>query len=343
MSFSLSRWARYFLEADPIERIDGFHEAEGVRVAVAAVGTLLRNAHDDVVNEALLHTLVSVDEPRADRVHLRVKSRGEVRPFRDVVPLLAKCPKQFIGGAIERIETGARWFDVDAKEAFAKVVSIYTIQYSNFMPYAPAVKRHFFTDPPEHQQGFLRAFLDLYDQGTDVTHMKGADKAAEWLRAQRVCRAQQTLVLRDDVLAVDVVAIETELREALAAFADIVTELQRTSLVEFRKSERFRQFSMARLPEENLPTDMQTFARITKEVINGTPKDHSAGLVELLTELKVPTSQIALSALARACVALSDEPMPYDPQPATLAALPTLLAAQERLKAATKNAIERAC
>ncbi len=351
MAFSLSKAARYRLEADPVERSDGFQEAPGVRFAVAAVASLLRRAalgdlQEELVSRALLHTLVSVDAPRADRVHLQLRWRGEVRPFRDVVPLLARWPKQGIGGAIERVETGARWFDVDAKEAFSRVVSTYTISYSNFMPYAPTVRARFFNDSPETQQGFLRAFLDLYDEDTDVTHLKGADAAAAWLREHRVCRAQQTLVLRDDVddvvRPVDVSALELELREALAAFAGLVDGLQRVVVAEFRTSPRYHP-AMARLTDAQLPTDLQPFVRLTQTLVTGAPGELSAGLVELLTELQVPPGLRALSALAVACVPLTEEPMPYEPSPTTQAALPSLLAAQERLKRATAAALANAC
>lgn len=203
-------------------------------------------------------------------MHLQLRWRGEVRPFRDVVPLLARWPKQGIGGAIERVETGARWFDVDAKEAFSRVVSTYTISYSNFMPYAPTVRARFFNDPPETQQGFLRAFLDLYDEDTDVTHLKGADAAAAWLRGHRVCRAQQTLVLRDDVddvvRPVDGSALELDLREALAAFAAVVDDVQRALLPEFRTSPRYHP-AMARLTDAQLPTDLQPFLRVTQALV----------------------------------------------------------------------------
>lgn len=341
MAFSLSKSARYCLEADPIERSDGVHEAEGLRFAVAAVATLLRRqVHEDVLAQVLLHALVSIDEPRRDRVHFRLKWRGEVRPFRDVVSLLANWPKQFIGGAIERIETGTHWFDVDARDAFAKVVSIYTIDYSNFMPYAPTVRRRFFKDPPEVQQDFLRAFLSLYDEGTDVTHMPGADEAAEWLRGHRVCRAQQTLVLRDDltVRAVDVAEVERELREALAAFAAVIEAVQRTLVSEFRTMR-----GLDNVADQYLPTDTSHLSRTTKRLLTATADEHHVGLVEVLTVLQVPPGQIALSALARACASLIDEPMPYDPKPVTQVAMPLLLAAQERLKVATMQALALAC
>ncbi|MGV3622734.1 MAG: hypothetical protein ACO1OB_18085 [Archangium sp.] len=329
MAFQLSNSARYMLEADPVEHADGFHEPAGLRPTVSAVTALLRSESREL-DRALLHTLISVDEPRADRVHLRLQHRGEVRPFRDVVHLLSRWPKRHIGSAIERIDTSAHWFDVDPREAYAKVVSTYTINYSNFMPYAPGVKRRFFTDPPHFQQGFLRAYLDLYDQGTDVTHMPGADQAAGWLRSRRSCRAQRTVVLRDDLTPgdVDVDALERELHEALASLAELVAKLQRVSVIELRKT------MPERIAEENLPTDMQTFARMTKQLLINTPKQNHAGLVEVLTELHVPPGEIALAALALACDAVTEAPMPYDPLPSTREALPQLQAAQARLKTA---------
>ncbi|HEY1098073.1 MAG TPA: hypothetical protein VGF99_04055 [Myxococcota bacterium] len=372
MAFSLSKSARWLTAAGPVEHRDGVRETDGVRLVVAAAATLLRRqargeVRDDVVDEALLHALLSVDAPRADRVHLRLKVRGEVRPFRDVVTVLARWPRQHIGRAIVGVETGTRFFDVDVKEAYAKVVSIYTINWSNFMPYAPTVRARFFTDPPEHQQGFLRAFLELYDDGTDVTGLDGADKAAAWLRAKRRCMGEQTLVLRDDVdtivdaivdtTAVDViegrgttdrvadaVALESELRDALAAFADVVADTQRALLADFKTTTRYREyaFELDKLPPAHWPTDMQWLVQCTNEVLTASPPHHAA-LAELLAILQVPPGQIACSTFASACASLAEASLPWQPQPITQAALPALTSSQERLRRAARAVLERGC
>lgn len=356
MAFSLSKDARALLEA----RTHPWSAPPmGLRFVVAAVVALLRRAARGeipraVADEALLHAMVSVDDARADRVHLRAQVGSRVVGFRDVVAALASWPRQHVGGAIRDITTTADGhFDVDAKEAFARVVSTYTIQYSNFMPYAPAVRRNFFNDTAAAQQGFLRDFLALFDADTDVTHLPGAPAAAGWLRERRVYLAQHTLVLRDDLdraanvdVDVDVDAIERELREAQADFADIVTRVNRGSLAEFRAATRDgdddRRWS--HIHDDDLATELSWLAKQARASLTATPREHAGPLVELLTALHVPPQRQALQALTAACGSLAAEALPDRPaQPSVEAALPQLHAARDRLARAAQTAWQLAC
>jgi hypothetical protein len=251
-------------------------------------------------------------------------------------------------------------FDVDAKEAFARVVSIYTLSYSNFMPHAPTVRRHFFNDTAAAQQRFLRTFLRLFDDDTDVTALPGARAAAEWLRARRVFLAQHTLVLRDDIdgvvpaSAVDVDAIERELREAHADFADVVTRVNRASASEFGRrtfgeelraaasdGDGDRRFS--HIADDDLGTALSWLARRARASLTATPHEHDAPLVELLTALHVPPHRQALQALTTACGALASESLPDPPEPSVAAAMPLLTAARDRLQRAAQAAWQLAC
>lgn len=356
MSFSLSKYARAFLESAPGMWSVTETEVPGLRFVIAAVISLLRQQQRGevaaaVVDEALLHTLLSVAAPRADRVHLRAQIGDRLVPFTDAVTALSTWPKQQIGAAIDRVDTSdVGHFDVDPREAHARVVSIYTINWSNFMPYAPSVRHRFFSDPPSAQQGFLRTFLDLYDEGTDVTGLEGGAAAADWLRAHRVYRAQHTLVLRADLDhrdhdVTDIDALERELREAHAAFADVVTAAHRAIVCDFKASTDYSEniHRFRHLADDDLYTDLSYLAKQARASLTATPTTLDARLVELLTALGVPPGRRALQALATACASLLTELMPYEPSPEVASRLPPVFAARDRLRHAVQTALRLAC
>jgi hypothetical protein len=235
MAFSLSSQARAWLSAGP-DPFSSSGEVRGLRTVGAALLALLRaEARGDVrrvdVDEALLHTLLSLEAPRPDRVQVRARVGTRDLSMRDAAALLTTStwPKWQNVCAVTRVETRAEgFFDVEAAEAFARVVSTYRVNWSNFMPYAPAVRAHFMSDPPAEQQAFLRAFLHLYDQGTDVTYQPGADAAAAFLRERQRYLAWHTIVVDDVGPAVlpNAAGCEAAFYAALAAYIEALTSTQ---------------------------------------------------------------------------------------------------------------------
>lgn len=238
---TLSSRAQGWLAAGP-DPFSASGEVHGLRTVAAAVLALLRaEARGEVrridVDEALLHTLLSLDAPRPDRVHLRARLGDRELSMRDAAAWMTttKWPKRQNVCAIGRVETRAEgFFDVEPAEAFARVVSTYRVNWSNFMPYAPAVRAHFMSDPPAEQQAFLRAFLQLYDDNTDVTHQPGAHAAATFLRERRRYQAWHTVVLDDATpgALTPMAVCEAALHDAHAAYIGALLSTQQALIVE---------------------------------------------------------------------------------------------------------------
>jgi hypothetical protein len=157
----------------------------GEPFAVSAMVTALKRARTEEARDELLkRVLVSVDAPTPDRTYIHC-SDGTA---------LTSLPQQ-LSAAVDIVTSTEGRFDVTPSEAFQHVLSIYTVDWSNMMPHAPTIRAGFMTDTRANQQWFLSEFLDLYDRGSDVSALPGADKAARWLRSRQRYLAHHTLVL----------------------------------------------------------------------------------------------------------------------------------------------------
>jgi len=331
MAFMVSSGARRLLASGP-DPFSESGEVRGLRVVGAAVLALLRaEARGEVrradVDEALLHTLLSIDAPRSDRVHLRARVAGVEMSVRDAAALLTTSawPKWQNACAISRIETRAEgFFDVEPAEAFARVVSTYTVNWSNFMPYAPAVRAHFMSDSTSAQQAFLRAFLSLYDDGTDVTYQPGADRAAAFLRERQRFLAWHTMVLNDVAPArrlPDAGACESALHVALTAYVDALTSASQA--VREVRSEFFH---------------LEHLADAARKVHTASK---TSPLADVLVSLLVPAPMVASLTLAQAVLDMTAEGMSleYTPLSPSLAAALPLLSSTHAALAAAANAV----
>jgi hypothetical protein len=334
MAFTLSSQARGWLSAGP-DRFSSTGEVRGLRTVGAAVLALLRaEERGDVrrvdVDEALLHTLLSIDAPRADRVHVRARVAARDVSMREAAALLttSRWPKSQNVCAVTRVESRAEgFFDVQPAEAFARVVSTYRVNWSNFMPYAPAVRAHFMSDPLAEQQAFLRAFLYLYDEDTDVTHQPGAAAAAAFLRERQRYLAWHTIVVDDVMPPVlpNPAACEAAFYEALAAYIDALTSTQQAV-----RDERDAFFQLGHhlqaVQETQLSSKKSAFA-------------------EVLAALLVPAPMVTMLAWASAVAALTSESLYLEylpPSPPLVAATPVLTSTQATLCAAA-NAVLLSC
>jgi hypothetical protein len=196
-------------------------------VFAALASFLSRSKSHKQIATALKHLRLSIDGPNPYDIHWQVKMNGQILTFRQAVDsdvfsmsrsseAFADAPLSRIVATIECPDTGA--FEFNAMEAYEQVVSIYSINWSNSMPYAPHIKANFLADGRAEQERFLDAFLYYYDVGSDVTSMKGAHDAATWLRERRRFVAQRTVVMRTEVVDVPRrLQLETTIRVAIEA------------------------------------------------------------------------------------------------------------------------------
>ncbi len=309
MSFQLSREAETVL-----------HTAALQPFVLSGLACLTQTITDtSEVTRALKHLRVSIDAPRPDFVHVRVQHEDRVLSFREGLALL---PDQRLASVAARIVTTDEGvFRFDPAEAFAKVVAVYAIDWSNFMPYAPSVRAHFMTDPRPRQEQFLRAFLRLYEEGTDVTGLAGAEAAAGWLRSIRVCTDQHTLVLRPPQSLPALDRLEGDLREALGVLTEALTTLRDALAPDWHRASEAVYLS-------------NVFAALTVNL--------HAPLAEVLALLHVPPPRVSFQVLAAGCSSLlANERLPLESQdPVVVAALPALVSLWKTLENATKRAMD---
>lgn len=235
--------------------------------------------------------------------------------FRDGLGLLPRHRLAPVAAGIVTTQEGA--FRFDPAEAFAKVVSVYRIDWSHFMPYAPTVRAHFITDARPRQEEFLRAFFELYDAGTDVTSLAGADAAAAWLRSIRVFTAQHTLVLRAPLAVSSMDLLERDLREAHGALTEALTTLRDALAPDWDRANEalYLSAALAALP--------------------------GAPLAEVLAVLQVPPPRASFQVLTAGCASLlAHERLPLESKdPVVVAAMPALVRGWKALEDATQRAV----
>lgn len=335
MAFSLSSRARGWLAAGP-DPFSSLGEVHGLRTVAAAVLALLRaEARGEVrrgdVDAALLHTLTSLDAPRPDRVHLVARVGERTVSMRDAAALLTtrQWPKWQNVCAIVRVETrDDGFFDVEPAEAFARVVSTYRVNWSNFMPYAPAVRASFMRDTPAEQQAFLRAFLHLYDEDTDVTHEPGAHAAAAFLRERRQYLAWHTVVIDDGMPAAlpSPAACEGALHAALSAYIDTLTSTQQALRAEQPAATYW------------LWHQLQTAHELSSTA--------GGAFSEVLRALLVPAPLVTTLSLANAATLATADSSCFQylpPSDVLAAAMPTLLATHAALAASAHALLRCGC
>lgn len=168
------------------------------------------------VERALKHVFVSVDEPVGNFTHVTAQDRS----FRDFVRGLPRWEGR-LSPHVETITTDtAHAFDFDPQEFYRRVVQVYDVDYSNFMPYAPTVKRRFLTDDPVQRKNFGHLFIAWYDRESYLDK-PGARAAVEWLKSIRRYLAKHTVVGRaPPATPPSLSSLEGGLTEALARFRD---------------------------------------------------------------------------------------------------------------------------
>lgn len=296
--------------------------AQALPFVVSGAAHLLRTTRDEsLVNLGLKHLQLSVDAPRPDFVHLRAEHQGRPLSFREAAALL-QGPQ--VSAQVERLETATTGhFELDPAEAFARVVSLYDIDWSHFMPYAPAVKAGFMRDGRERQEDFLREFLLLYEEGTDVTAIAGAPAAVDWLKSTRRFVAQHTVVLRASVAAPPAAPVERALEEGMLEVEAQLAALHAVlaAPLEVPKGP----------PLEQLYSPVSYPLRELREALQSARGSEPApGLPEVLAQLQVPVRRRAFHSLVLAAQGLEGALRFEDDE----AALPALAAARPALEEA---------
>lgn len=191
------------------------HSPEHAPFVLSAVAHLLRNERDRLaVERALKHVFLSVDEPIGNFAHV---TAGE-QSFRDFVYGLDAWNGRLSPHVASITRDTAHAFDFEPREFYQRVVQVYDVDYSNFMPYAPSVKRTFLTDDPVQRKNFGHLFLAWYDRDWYREKTPGAREAVEWLRGLRRYLAQHVVVpRRPPADAPGVGALEGDVLEALSA------------------------------------------------------------------------------------------------------------------------------
>lgn len=322
MAFALSAKGKWMLRSE-----------QALPFVVSGAAHLLRSVRDEsLVNLGLKHLQLSVDAPRPDFVHLRAEHHGQPLSFREAAALL-QGPQ--VRAQVERLETATTGhFEYEPAEAFARVVSIYDINWSHFMPYAPAVKAGFMRDGRERQEEFLREFLALYEADTDVTGIAGAPAAVEWLKSTRRFIAQHTVVLRPAVVVPPAEPLERALHETVleveAQLAALHAVLAAPLVVPKGP------------PVDQLYSPVVYPLREVREALKFTRGSEPVpGLPEVLAQLQVPVWRRTFHSLALAAQDLEGKLRFEDDE----AALPALAAARPGLEeawAAMLTAIEAA-
>lgn len=197
------------------------HSPEDAPFVLSAVAHLLRTGRDRLaVERALKHVFLSVDAPVGNFTHV---TAGD-ETFRDFVFGLDAWDGRLSPHVASLTCDTAHAFDFEPQEFYRRVVQVYDVDYSNFMPYAPSVKRTFLTDDPVQRKNFGHLFLAWYDRDWYREKTPGAREAVEWLKGLRRYLAQHVVVpRRPPAQAPDAGALEGELIEALAAALDAVS------------------------------------------------------------------------------------------------------------------------
>jgi hypothetical protein len=322
MAFALSAQGKWMLRS-----------AQALPFVVSGAAHLLRTVRDEsLVNLGFKHLQLSVDAPKPDFVHLRAVHQGRPLSFREAAALLQGAQ---VCAQVERLETATTGhFEFDPAEAFARVVSIYDIDWSNFMPYAPAVKAGFMGDGRERQEEFLREFLALYEAGTDVTAIAGAPAAVEWLKSTRCFVAQHTVVLRPAVVVPPAEPLERALHEAV-----LEVEAQLAALHAVLAAPRVVPKGP---PVEQLYSPVAYPLREVREVLKFTSGSEPApGLPEVLAQLQVPPPRRAFHSLMLAARGLEGT-LRFEDDESALPAVAAARPAIEEAWAAMQHALEAA-
>lgn len=219
------------------------HSPDAAPFVLSAVADLLKTGRDRlVVERALKHVFLSVDAPVGNFAHV---TAGDVT-FRDFVYGLDAWAGRLSPHVQSITRDTAHAFDFEPTEFYRRVVQIYDVDYSNFMPYAPSVKRTFLTDDPVERKNFGHLFLAWYDRDWYREKTPGAREAVDWLKSLRRYLAQYVVVPRRDPADVpDAGSLQGALIEALSEAVDAVSARVGTSPYVPHLSEAKRQLERA--------------------------------------------------------------------------------------------------
>ncbi|MCC6338309.1 MAG: hypothetical protein IT380_30480 [Myxococcales bacterium] len=183
-------------------------------LVLSAIAHLLRTEGKRLtVERALKHLFISVDEPVTF-----VTAEG--RSFRDFVYQLPRWEGR-LSPYVGAIHTDtAHAFDFEPQDFYHRVVLTYDVDWSNFMPYAPKVKRDFLTDDPVERRNFGHLYIAWYDRD-GYRDRPGVREALAWLKSIRRYLAQHTVVGRPTPAEPpSLAALEGELLEAMSAVSE---------------------------------------------------------------------------------------------------------------------------
>lgn len=228
------------------------HSPEDAPFVLSAVAHLLKTERDRLaVERALKHVFVSVDAPVGNFAHV---TAGD-ETFRDFVYGLGAWDGRLSPHVASITRDTAHAFDFDPQEFYRRVVQVYDVDWSNFMPYAPGVKRTFLTDDPVQRKNFGHLFIAWYDRDGYREKTPGVREAVDWLKGLRRYLAQHVVVpRRPPAEAPPAAALEGELIAALAAALDAVSARVGAAPYVPYLSEAKRQLERALRPEPG-PTD----------------------------------------------------------------------------------------